>query len=129
MTVRVECHGCGRKFQAPKRLAGQQVKCPGCAAPIQVGSEATAAIGDGPPILLQCTCQRQFEVAPASAGGREKCPECGREVPVPGAEPAGPAKPAGRLDLDRLLGAEMTDPAPPSTPQVPPKKTPDEDTA
>ena len=120
MTIRVECHGCGRKFQAPKRLTGQQVKCPGCGAPIQVSSSAVTAIEDGPPILVECECKNQFQVEPEAAGGQKTCPTCGQVVNVPCPPCNDTPDESAKSDLDGLLGAEMTDPAAPTDP--PPRR-------
>ncbi|MBN1587942.1 MAG: hypothetical protein JW888_00340 [Pirellulales bacterium] len=122
MSIRVECHSCGRKFQAPKRLAGQQVKCPGCSATIYVSTPAVAAIEDGPSILVECGCHKQFPVRRELAGKQEPCPACGQMITIPPLKPAGAAEPPVKTDLDRLLEAEMNDPASPHDPRTPRKK-------
>lgn len=47
--IPVACGGCGTTLQAPARLAGRAVKCPRCAAPVQVPGPADAGAPAGPP--------------------------------------------------------------------------------
>jgi len=119
MPIHVECPGCGRRLQAPDRLAGQRVKCPGCSAVIHVSSPAAAAVEAGPTILVTCGCQKQFQVRRELAGRRRKCPACGQVITIPHPEAA---HSAAEPQLEQLLAAEMTDPAPPTSPLAPLKK-------
>ena len=38
MAIQCQCPGCGRRLQVPETATGRRVKCPHCAAVIQVGS-------------------------------------------------------------------------------------------
>ena len=120
MPISVECPGCGRKFQAPDKLAGKPAKCPKCSVVIEVGtglpqSSGTGVPGEdaGQPIPVTCGCGKKFRAKVELAGKRAKCPACGQALVIPSVGSAAGAAPTDSLDFDQLMAAETA--AAPST--------------
>ena len=66
MPIACTCAKCGRNFRAPDAAAGKRVKCPGCAAPVEVAA-APEDEDDGGTYL--------------AADDSQKCPKCRHELP------------------------------------------------
>lgn len=81
MSLVITCESCGQKLKAHEKLLGKSVKCPKCAAPIQVPTPSVASgIGDLLDDELQ-TAPTAEDAAPARAGG-PKCKRCGDDLPA-----------------------------------------------
>lgn len=115
MSLEVQCGQCAKRFAAAERLAGKQVRCPGCGGVIAVpaaGSPAPATGGfsDGviaatlsdpavsrsvPPAAtadrweVGCPqCAKRFAAASSLAGKNVRCPGCGGVLKIPASPPA-----------------------------------------
>ena len=104
MSIRVECQGCGRKFQAPEKLAGRRTKCPKCSAVIQVGArplqpseQVTSGEDSVQPIPVTCGCGKKFWAKAELAGKRVKCPACGDALAIAAEQPDQPCPACGKL--------------------------------
>jgi hypothetical protein len=72
MPIQIKC-SCGKLLGVPEKLAGKQVKCPDCGAPVRV----PAGQPPEPRVQVVCTCGAFFQ-APARLKGKSvKCPKCG----------------------------------------------------
>lgn len=94
MPSTVTCTQCMQSFSAPDHLAGQQLPCPACTAPIQVPALE--------PIVVSCSCGGRFQAPADWAGKQTTCPNCQQPLSVPmsnadeeyriAAEPSGPSR-------------------------------------
>jgi hypothetical protein len=125
MTIELTCD-CGRRFQAPARLAGRTITCAGCGRSLTIrGSNASQVETAGgtkaapappqtvsrPTISVRCRCGQNFVAPPELAGKWAKCRACGEpveipaRVPVPRYEPAVEPLPAALPELAPLAYA------------------------
>jgi hypothetical protein len=80
MPIQGQCPGCGRKFQAPDKLAGKRVKCPNCSALIDLGgsdpprSVPPREAAQGPPPLPPRPCGEEARWFAKTADGRQLGP-------------------------------------------------------
>lgn len=74
MPIQFDCHGCGKHFSVPDKLAGSQAKCNQCGT--QVTIPAADATAEAAPAVAPAPQTR-----PAAAAGRLTCPSCGKQYP------------------------------------------------
>ena len=84
------CPDCAQPFQVDSSQAGQQVRCPGCSAVVQI----PATLGDSPqppdppatqevPEAFACpACESAFGVLSTMYGTSIACPHCGQAVSI-----------------------------------------------
>lgn len=99
------CPDCAQPFQVDSSQAGQQVRCPGCSAVVQIPE----ALGDSPqppeppatqevPAAFACpACESAFGVLASMYGTSIACPHCGQAVAIESAPPS----PAPVIDVNK----------------------------
>ena len=111
MPIEVKCRGCGGKFQAKDALAGKRVKCPKCAAVIEVIAGSAAKPGAkqqaaaGKPVGTKPSGEQRVAPAPPpqkQAGAKE----IGWFVLTTDEEQVGPMS---KAKLDSLVSSQRLD--------------------
>lgn len=97
MPIHFRCRQCERRLRVGTEKAGQQVKCPHCAAVLWVPSKDEAAAlaamsGESPETLAGY----QYDEPPSTAERDVPTPQ---PAAAPQPQPPAPSQPAGRLDL------------------------------
>lgn len=137
MPILVQCGQCRSQFHAPDQLAGQQVACTNCQAPILIPAPTPPQPTPQPtlqplpqlsppaaaPVFVVCPgCQAKFEAPPHLYGKQVACPSCSTAIQVPmAAAPATFAAPTltptptnpdpQSSALDAVFGSSISAPA------------------
>lgn len=83
MVIALQC-GCGRKINAPDRLAGQNARCPYCGKSVPVPAAGHPPAAPPPAtIAVSCPCGKNLKAPATLAGKSAKCPGCGNKILIP----------------------------------------------
>ena len=96
MPISVSCD-CGKSVTAPSKLAGKQVKCPGCKKPLIIPAKKSSSPAGAQSLTASCTCGKSFRAPAKFAGKTVACPACKQPVKVPGGQKAKQKSPAAKV--------------------------------
>lgn len=121
------CPDCQQPFQVDSSQAGQQVRCPGCSAVVEIPSALsappvtesipapTAPESQEAPQAFACpSCESAFGVLASMFGTTMACPHCGQAVAIEHAPPSPAA------DIDVQTNDQFSIKAPPKPTRAPP---------
>lgn len=119
------CPDCEQPFKVDSSQAGQQVRCPGCSAVVEIPAAVntppvtesiaapTAPESQEVPQAFACpSCESAFGVLASMFGTTMACPHCGQAVSIEHATPS----PAPKIDVQRSAATKPST-APISTPK------------
>ncbi len=90
MTLTISCPGCNSPLQVREEYAGQQLKCPRCAAVVSVPA-AEGGQADAAPVVLPVEAERVEEIRPVPrAVSRQAAPDTAIGEGRPAARPRAP---------------------------------------